>query len=908
VLSSALAAGTTAASSALAASPYTLFEAGQVRPLAVSPDRTRLFAVNTPAGRLDVFRITDGGLVHQGSVPVGMEPVAVAARTDSEVWVVNHLSDSVSVVRLDPGQGTGGVVRTLLVGDEPRDIVFAGPGRRRAFITTAHRGQNVPFDPMLTTPGVGRADVWVFDASHLGDSLGGDPVAIVNLFADTPRALAVSADGRRVYAAGFHSGNRTTSIPQSAFSPEEQALLPGPATNADGVPAPPTGIIVKFDGAHWVDEDGTPWDDKVEFSLPDKDVFVIDATASPPAQLPGAGGFYTGVGTILYNMAVNPVTGRVYVSNTDARNDTSFEGAGTFAGHSLRGHFDDNRVTILDPTGAVTPRQLNTHIDFGSCCAPVPNAESVKSLALPTGMAVSADGATLYAAAMGSSKVAILSTAALEAGTYATDLADQVVVSGGGPTGLALDEGRGRLYVMTRFDDGISIVDTRRRAEIGHVTMASPEPPSVTKGRRFLYDASFGSAHGDSACASCHVFGDFDSLAWTLGNPDQSTFPDLNPFATPLADPITGQPVAPVFHPMKGPMTTQSLRGMANQGPMHWRGDRTAAGGAPSVQPGSGAFDEHADFLTFQAGFTDLLGRSEGIPAQDMDAFADFILQLRYPPNPNRNLDNSLTADQQAGRDIFVSDTKFDAGRFSCTACHTLDPGGNAQYGVDAPGFFGTNGLSSTEPEPLELFKIPHLRNLYQKVGMFGMPENQLFGIDPNPFMGDQVRGFGFFHDGSVDTLFRFHGNFGFSQLASPVGFPVDAQGAEERRQVESFMLVFDSNLAPIVGQQVTVTGSNAAATAARVALLEARAGAGECDLVAKTWVGSGELGFLYTGGGAYVPDLQGSPAVDRAWLLALGTSGGRALTFTCLPPGEGARVAFTHDGDGDGDCDGDDR
>ena len=26
---------------------------------------------------------------------------------------------------------------------------------------------------------------------------------------------------------------------------------------------------------------------------------------------------------------------------------------------------------------------------------------------------------------------------------------------------------------------------------------------------------------------------------------------------------------------MKGPMTTQTLRGMANHGPMHWRGDRT---------------------------------------------------------------------------------------------------------------------------------------------------------------------------------------------------------------------------------------------------------------------------------------------------------------------------------------------
>ena len=54
---------------------------------------------------------------------MGLEPVAVAARSNDEVWVVNHLSDSVSVVTLT---GTPHVVRTLLVGDEPRDIVFAG--------------------------------------------------------------------------------------------------------------------------------------------------------------------------------------------------------------------------------------------------------------------------------------------------------------------------------------------------------------------------------------------------------------------------------------------------------------------------------------------------------------------------------------------------------------------------------------------------------------------------------------------------------------------------------------------------------------------------------------------------------------------------------------------------------------
>ena len=42
--------------------------------------------------------------------------------------MVNHLSDSVSIVEVDPTVALSRVSRTLLVGDEPRDIVFAGSG------------------------------------------------------------------------------------------------------------------------------------------------------------------------------------------------------------------------------------------------------------------------------------------------------------------------------------------------------------------------------------------------------------------------------------------------------------------------------------------------------------------------------------------------------------------------------------------------------------------------------------------------------------------------------------------------------------------------------------------------------------------------------------------------------------
>src|SRR5262245_60280354 len=80
------------------AASFVAFESGPVRPLALSAEGTRLFVVNTPDNRLEVYQVSDDGLEHEASVSVGLEPVAVAAYDADTVWVVNHLSDSVSIV------------------------------------------------------------------------------------------------------------------------------------------------------------------------------------------------------------------------------------------------------------------------------------------------------------------------------------------------------------------------------------------------------------------------------------------------------------------------------------------------------------------------------------------------------------------------------------------------------------------------------------------------------------------------------------------------------------------------------------------------------------------------------------------------------------------------------------------
>jgi len=880
------------------AGAFTTFDTGQVRPLAMSPDGQRLYVANTPDNRVEIFSLATGTPVHVGAVAVGLEPVAIAARNDGEIWVVNHLSDSISIV--DVAASPPRVVRTLLVGDEPRDIVFAGPGRNRAFITTAHRGQNNPNNPQLTTPGVGRADVWVFDATSLGALLGGTPLTIVTLFGDTPRALTTDPSGQTVYAAVFHSGNRTTVLNEQAVCDGFDSAgpctvhgvsvpggLPPPDTDVHGVPAPEVGLIVKYNDAvaQWQDELGRNWNNAVKFNLPDYDVFEIDAMANPPI----GGDRYASVGTVLFNMAVNPVSGKVYVSNTDARNEVRFEGPGVFGGTSVRGHLHEARISVIDPSlapsAAVTTRHLNKHIDYGVVPSPAGTAE--KSLATPVEMAVTTNGATLYVAAFSSSKVGVFSTAALENDSFVPSAASHVELSGGGPSGLVLDEARGRLYVLTRFDNALSVVDTSSTTEIAHLPFYNPEPAKVKDGRPFLYDARATSSNGEASCASCHIFNDFDSLAWDLGNPDDETIENLNPFR--VSDPL-GQSF-PDHHPMKAPITTQSLRGMADHAPMHWRGDRSGANDVPAT----GALNENSAFLRFNPAFEGLLGRSAALPTADMQAFADFILEVVYPPNPIRNLDNSLTASQQAGRNFYFGPAPSDVFQ-TCNGCHVLNP---------ASGFFGSDGFSSFEFEA-QLLKVPHLRNMYQKIGMFGMTSIPFVNPGDNGHKGDQIRGFGFLHDGSFDTLFRFHRAEVFNRtnpaglpVANPGGFLNGAAGDPARRQVEDFMFVFDSNLAPIVGQQVTQSPTSNAAVTTRVTLLAARAAAGECDLVAKGVLAGEQRGWVRLPAGTFQGDRATDAPIALATLQAQASVAGQDRTFTCVPPGSGQRVGVDLDLDG---------
>lgn len=822
------------------------FETGQVRPLALSRDGSRLYVLNTPDNRLEIFS-PGGSLTLIDSVPVGLEPVALAEDPQGRIWVVNHLSDSISVV--DVTTLPARVTHTLWVGDEPRDIVFAGEAWERAFITTARRGQNSPIEPKLNTPGVGRANVWVFDSDNLDDTPGGVPLTILTLFGDRPRPLAVSPDGRKVYAGIFLSGNQTTAI-----APDNFDKAP-PTTSADGAPQPDTGLIARFAGSSWIDEqlrDVSAW---VPFTLPDFDVFEIDALSLQENRR------VAHVGTILFNMTVNPVTGMLYVSNFDSRNFVRFSGPATRAESTIRGHATDQQITLID--AVASKRKLNKHLDFSN---PVAN-EDDKALSVSTvlDMAVSEDGMALYAAVFGSDKIVVYNTQALEDDSFEPAEASHISLSGGGPSGVVLDEARGRAYVLTRFDNGISVIDLATRIETTHIRLFNPEPPAISAGRKFLYNAMLTSGNGNDSCASCHVFADTDGLAWDLGEPDAVTVPIANVFI-----PISPAVTPARFHPMKGPMTTQSMRGLRGHGPMHWRGDRA---GNKRV---NGETLEHAAFKEFNAAFDALQGLGKTLNAQDMQAFTDFAMQINYPPNPIRQLDNGLIDNQMRGEELFNNGVvRIQTGQLEvCRQCHTLNP---------AAGLFGTRGLSADNAQPGERnFKIPHFRDQYQKVGMFG------FGFNTAPERGPQIRGFSFNHNGATSSNF----------IIADLGMPQD-----DLLALRAFLYAFPTESPPILGQQLTLTASNAAQASNRLDLLVARGlvlePVPECDLVAQGVIDGVRRGWLMEGDGNFQPDRSGEPALARAQLIALLDSADESLTFMCTPWGSGRRIGIDRDLDG---------
>ncbi len=770
---------------------YVNFEAAQTRPVCLSPDGRRLFVVNTPDARLSIFDVSSPASatpVLLREIPVGLEPVSVNALSNDDVWVVNQISGSVSVVSV----ATGAITDTLPCPTEPADVVFAGG---KAFVSCS-----------------GANTIRVFDvATHA-------PLASIPLDGLHPRSLAVSADAAKVYAAIAFSGNRSTLLPPN--------LAPAPPlpTNLALPPAPQVSLIVGADDSRL----------QPKPNLPDNDLAVIDAATSTVTR------YFQGVGTINFFVAVRPGSPELWVANTEARNLLRFE-------PTLKGHAVDNRVTRVDPTGngTVTAFDLNPGIDY----AVFPNpAARATALAQPTALAFEPNGAAFWVTSFGTDRVARVNAATgavmtrVETGPTTDGSANPAAKKG--PRGLAYQASTGRLYVSNRLSNSVSVVSASSASVVAEVPAGSydPTPNAVRLGRGFLYDARL-SGNGTQSCASCHIDGHRDELAWDLGDPGGQM---LTVASQPVGSPF---PLNVQMHPMKGPMTTQTLRGLLGLEPLHWRGDR-------------------ADFTQFNGAFASLLGGTI-LSDADMGAFRDFVNTIVMPANPNLNLDRTMPAtfppgdpnagNTAAGQNTYLNEP-YVAGQ-RCNTCHLLPTGSNRTI------------IPSIALQESQSFKVPQLREIFAK---------KFFVKSPTAV---SLSGFGLTHDGVDPDLFTF--------LSRPV-FGSFSNDTARKRNLSAFVMCLDTGTAPATGYARSIRSATLGAATADWSVLEAQAASGNINLIARAQFSGNNHGLLYRpASNDYLSDQSGLGPFSRAQLQTMITAGTVTLTLVGVPPGSGSRMAI---------------
>jgi YVTN family beta-propeller protein len=532
--------------------------------------------------------------------------------------------------------------------------------------------------------------------------------------------------------------------------------------------------VKKTPSGRWKDDNNGDWTDLVSgpnaaasgrpvgWDVTDNDIAVID-TASLGVS------YVHRLMNLCMAIGIDPSTGDVTIVGTEATNEIRFE-------PNVQGRFTRVELARAIQPGLTSTSivDLNPHLTY--LTPTIPQVDRDRSIGDPRGIVWNAAGTRAYVTGMGSNNLIVIDAAGARAGVSPT------VDVGEGPTGIVLDAAHGRLLVLDKFEAAISVVDLASELETARVPFHDASPQAIKAGRKHLYDTHKNSGLGQIACGSCHIDARLDHLAWDLGNPAGT----MKPVAGQnLGANIPGLNVGfQPWHPMKGPMTTQTLQDIIGKEPFHWRGDRDG-------------------LEEFNGAFIGLQGDDTNLTPAEMQEFEDFLATVTFPPNPFRNFDNTLptnlplpghhttgrfgpagnplpNGNAVAGMALYRPPNLLDASNLACVTCHTLPLGMGTNYrlqgGTLVPIAPGPNGerhhmLVAVDGSTNVTIKVPQLRNVYEKVGF---DATQLLNTS----------GFGVLHDGSVDSLERFVDEPVFSvqsdqQTADLVAFMLSIGGSD---------------------------------------------------------------------------------------------------------------------------------
>ncbi|MEM1071096.1 MAG: hypothetical protein AAGI63_19475 [Planctomycetota bacterium] len=654
------------------------FVSPHANPIAIRDGR--VFVVNTPGDTVDVIDVETQKLTHR--IPVGVDPVSIAVRLDGkEIWVSNHVSDSVSVIDNDSASTTYmHVVATVQEFDSKRATTFDEP------VGIAFASNEKVYVALSSENQIAVVDVSSRKVTKR-----------LTIPAQDPRAIAVR--GGKLFVIPFESNNKTQ-------------LSGGGKDDIDGE-------LVTFDAwehsivhnnvlslGHVVDIVKHP-------KVPDRDLFVFDTETDELVETVDS------LGTLLYGLTVAS-DGTVFVAQTDARNDVN--GRSGTKKHDLS-HLENRaflnqitRVKLSNQGEAFEPEFIDLE--------PLPptNPEPGQALATPFAIQISEDDSTLVVSAAASDKVF---TVDAKSGKVLGRVAVDAV-----PRGIALDQSDGRLsmaWVLNAVANTVSLVDLANLETprlISTITLSDPTHAAVKRGR-MAFESASASSTGTFSCASCHPDGHTDQLLWVLKTPIVSGGDQIMPRSTM---PVRGLRDTAPFHwdgipgdPYGG---NNSANVHGNDAPNSDADDATSSlrhlidGGLASTM----AF-VNEDIKNDE----DKVGQLSKSQRDDM---ATFLLSVPYPPAQRRPYTSEVTQRARDGFKIFHIDGDNDPAKHRpnvCGDCHrmphlvsTNTPG----TGMDAPTWRGAYDRFLILPQGrLNIYEFP----FYRRVAQRGQSEEEIW-------------------------------------------------------------------------------------------------------------------------------------------------------------------------------------
>ncbi len=604
-----------------------------------------VFVVNTPADTVDVIEAKTRRLIAR--IAVGVDPVSIAVRPDrKEVWVSNHVSDSVSVIDTDSSSPTYlNVVATIqefnerskaTEFDEPVGIAFAS--KDKAYVALSSSNQIAVVD--VASRKVTKR---------------------LRIRSQDPRAITVR--NGRLYVIPFESNNKTQlsggtgklDERYETFDAFEHSIRVNNVLSLGHV----THIVKHPD-------------------VPDRDLYVFDTKTDKLVETVDT------LGTLLYGLTVDS-SGKVYVAQTDARNDANGKSGTKKHGlKELENRAFLNQITAVSFDAARSEATQTDFIDLEPL--PPEQPKEGEALATPFAIEVSEDDSTLFVSAAASDKLFTVDT-------KTGDVIGRVDV-GAVPRGIALGSTDGKsaqAWVLNAVENSVSLVDVADAANpkvVETVALADPTHPQVKRGR-IAFNAAHASTTGTFACASCHPDGHTDQLLWVLKTPIVSG----------------GNQIMP--------RSTMPIRGLRDTAPYHWDGipgdpygGNNSANIHTSVQPNS---DKNVATSTtrhlIDGGLASTMamvgsegendeGKAGRLTARERDDMAMFLLGVPFPPAQKRAYTNELSDRAEEGFKLFHIEGDYD-GKVRpnvCGDCHrmpflvsTNTPG----TGMDAPTWRG---------------------------------------------------------------------------------------------------------------------------------------------------------------------------------------------------------------------------